>query len=339
MVQTMKAMGISQYKQEKLEELTLPIPEISENEVLVEIVAASINPIDLKIRDGKLKMLLHYDMPLVLGNDFAGRIVKAGDKVTNFKVGDEVYGRPQKTKIGTFAEYIGIDQEDIALKPKNLTFEEAASIPLVGLTSYQALHDIMQVQSGDKVLIQAGSGGIGTIAIQLAKLMDVYVATTASDRGKELVTRLSADQVINYREENFAEVLSDYDDVFDTLGGQNLSDGFKVLKPGGKIVTISGTPNARFGKEYGVGWFKTMLFGLASFKLTRLEKQYDVNYHFLFMKPSGEQLEILCDYIEDGKLEPIVDRVFSFEKTQEAVEYSASGHAKGKIIIKINKWN
>ncbi|GMA46617.1 NADPH:quinone reductase [Tetragenococcus muriaticus] len=337
MTQTMKAMGISQYKQEKLEELTLPLPEISENEVLVEIVAASINPIDLKIRDGKLKLLLHYDMPLVLGNDFAGRIVKIGGKVTKFKVGDEVYGRPKKSKIGTFAEYIGIDQADIALKPKNLTFEEAASIPLVGLTSYQALHDVMQVQPGDKVLIQAGSGGIGTIAIQLAKLMGVYVATTASDKGKDLVTRLGADQIVNYRKENFAEVLSDFDDVYDTLGGQNLLDGFKILKPGGNIVTLSGTPNARFGKKYGVGWFKTMLFGLASAKLTRLEKKYDVNYHFLFMKPSGSQLEILRNYIEDGKLEPIVDRVFSFAQTQEAVEYSESGHAKGKIIIKINE--
>ncbi|GMA08578.1 NADPH:quinone reductase [Tetragenococcus halophilus subsp. flandriensis] len=253
MGQTMKAMGISEYKQEKLEELTLAIPEISANEVLVEIVAASINPIDLKIRDGKLKMLLNYDMPLVLGNDFAGRIAKVGKKVTKFKVGDEVYGRPQKTKIGTFAEYLAIDQGDIAIKPKNLTFEEAASIPLVGLTSYQALHDIMQVQAGDKVLIQAGSGGIGTIAIQLAKLMDVYVATTVSDRGKDLVTRLGADQIVNYRKENFADVLSDFDDVYDTLGGQNLTDGFKILKSGGNIVTLSGTPNARFGKEYGVG--------------------------------------------------------------------------------------
>jgi len=333
----MKAMGISEYKQEKLEALTLAIPEISANEVLVEIAAASINPIDLKIRDGKLKMLLNYDMPLVLGNDFAGRIVKVGKKVTKFKVGDEVYGRPQKTKIGTFAEYLAIAQGDIAVKPKNLTFEEAASIPLVGLTSYQALHDIMQVQAGDKVLIQAGSGGIGTIAIQLAKLMDVYVATTVSDRGKDLVTRLGADQIVNYRKENFADVLSDFDDVYDTLGGQNLNDGFKILKPGGNIVTLSGTPNARFGKEYGVGWFKTMLFGLASFKLTRLEKKYNVNYHFLFMKPSGAQLEILRDYIEAGKLEPIIDRVFSFEQTQEAIEYSESGHAKGKIIIKIKE--
>jgi len=330
-------MGISEYKQEKLEALTLAIPEISANEVLVEIAAASINPIDLKIRDGKLKMLLNYDMPLVLGNDFAGRIVKVGKKVTKFKVGDEVYGRPQKTKIGTFAEYLAIAQGDIAVKPKNLTFEEAASIPLVGLTSYQALHDIMQVQAGDKVLIQAGSGGIGTIAIQLAKLMDVYVATTVSDRGKDLVTRLGADQIVNYRKENFADVLSDFDDVYDTLGGQNLNDGFKILKPGGNIVTLSGTPNARFGKEYGVGWFKTMLFGLASFKLTRLEKKYNVNYHFLFMKPSGAQLEILRDYIEAGKLEPIIDRVFSFEQTQEAIEYSESGHAKGKIIIKIKE--
>lgn len=335
MSQQMKAMGISHYKQKQLETLSLPIPEITNKEVLVEIYAASLNPIDFKIRDGKLKMLLKYNMPLVLGNDFSGKVVKVGKNVKKFNVGDEVYGRPRKSKIGTFAKFLAIHEEDIALKPQNLSFEEAASIPLVGLTSYQALHDIMQVKPGDKVLIQAGAGGIGTFAIQLAKELGAYVATTASDAGKDLVTALGADQIINYRNQKFEEELTDYDYVYDTLGGKSLEDGFKILKPGGKIISISGLPNARFAKEYKPGIIKTLLFRIASSKLTKLEKKHQVEYHFLFMKPSGKQLEIIRELIEAGKIIPIIDRVIPFDDIQKAVAYSESGKAKGKIIVKV----
>lgn len=177
----MRAMVIDKYGKVPMRMTEMPTPEINEYEVLAEIHAASINPIDFKIRDGKVKLLLKYKMPLILGNDFSGVIVKVGTKVTRFKVGDEIYARPRKDKIGTFAEYIAIHEDDIALKPKNLTFEEAASITLVGLTSYQALHDIMQLQKGQKILIHAGSGGVGTFAIQLAKIMGATVATTASE--------------------------------------------------------------------------------------------------------------------------------------------------------------
>ncbi|PHD62010.1 NADPH:quinone reductase [Bacillus toyonensis] len=331
----MKAMIIDRYGKVPMRMTEVPTPEINEYEVLAEIHAASINPIDFKIRDGKVKMLLKYEMPLILGNDFSGVIVKIGAKVTNFKVGDEIYARPRKNKIGTFAEYIAIHEDDIALKPNNLSFEEAASIPLVGLTSYQALHDIMQLQKGQKILIHAGSGGVGTFAIQLAKIMGATVTTTASEAGANLVTSLGADEIINYKTEKFEDILKNYDAVFDTIGGATLEKSFNIIKSGGNIVSVSGMPNARFGKEFGSGFFKTLLFSLASKKLTALEKKHNAQYSFLFMKPSGDQLRTIANYIEAGQIKPVIDRVFLFEDAQKAMEYSESGRAKGKIIVKM----
>ncbi|MGE6348247.1 NADP-dependent oxidoreductase [Bacillus mycoides] len=331
----MRAMVIDKYGKVPMRMTEMPTPEINEYEVLAEIHAASINPIDFKIRDGKVKLLLKYKMPLILGNDFSGVIVKVGTKVTQFKVGDEIYARPRKDKIGTFAEYIAIHEDDIALKPKNLTFEEAASIPLVGLTSYQALHDIMQLQKGQKILIHAGSGGVGTFAIQLAKIMGATVATTASEAGENLVKSLGADEIINYKKEKFEDILENYDAVFDTLGGTTLEKSFDIIKSEGNIVSVSGMPNARFGKEFGSGFFKTLLFSLASKKLTALEKKHNAQYSFLFMKPSGDQLRIIAKYIDSRQIKPIIDRIFPFEDTQKAMEYSESGRAKGKIIVKI----
>ncbi|GIO27462.1 NADP-dependent oxidoreductase [Ornithinibacillus bavariensis] len=331
----MRAMIIDKYGKVPMRLAVMPTPEIGENEVLAEIHAASINPIDFKIRDGKVKLLVKYKMPLILGNDFSGVVAKVGSKVTRFKVGDEIYARPRKSKIGTFAEYIAIHEDDIALKPKNLSFEEAASIPLIGLTTYQALTDILQLQKGQKILIQAGAGGVGTFAIQLAKLIGATVATTASDAGANLVKSLGADEIINYKTEKFEDKLKNYDAVFDTLGGEILEKSFQVIKSGGRIVSVSGLPNARFGKEYGSGYFKTLLFSAASHKLSALEKKHNAQYTFLFMKPSGEQLRIIANYIETGKIKPIIDRVLPFEDAQKAMEYAESGRAKGKIILKI----
>jgi alcohol dehydrogenase len=331
----MKAMIIDRYGKVPLKLADMPVPTLGENDVLAEIFAASINPVDFKIRDGKLRMLIKYDMPLILGNDFSGVVKQVGSRVKKFKVGDEIYGRAVKDRIGTFAEYIAIDEDAISLKPKNLTFEEAASIPLVGLTSYQALHDILKLSVGQKVLIHAGSGGVGTFAIQLAKSMGAYVATTTSKAGFQLVKKLGADLIINYRNEEFDKILQNYDAVFDTIGGKTLEKSFRVVKPGGQIVSIAGLPNARFGKEYGTGFFKTSLFRIATLKITKLEKQYNVKYTYLFMKPSGEQLSIITDLIESEKIKPVIDRIFPFEDAQKAMEYCESGRAKGKIILKI----
>ncbi|HIW75186.1 MULTISPECIES: NADP-dependent oxidoreductase [Gordonibacter] len=331
----MKAMGISRYHQEKLETFTIPVPSIADDEVLVEVHAASVNPVDFKIRDGVLKLLVSYRMPIILGFDFAGTVAQVGSKVTKFKVGDKVYGLPRRTMIGTFAEYFAVKAEEISFKPKNLTYVEAASIPLVGLTIYQAFNELMGLQAGEKILIQAGAGGIGTFAIQLARVMDTYIATTASPAGEALVTRLGADLVINYREQNFWEVLHDYDCLLDVFGGKSLDEGFKIMRRGGRIVSLNGTPNARFGKIQGLGFLKTEALRIASLPLTLREKKYDVTYNMIFVRPDSAQLDILRGLYEEGRIVPIVDKVFPLADAQEALDYSQSGRAKGKIVLKV----
>lgn len=334
----MKAMTIKQYgKTIPLELTDLPIPEMGEQDVLVEVHAASINPIDFKIRDGKVKMLLSYKMPLVLGNDFSGKVIQTGSKVSKFQIGDEVYGRPRKNRIGTFAEYLSVHEDDVSLKPENLTYEEAASLPLVGLTTWQAFHEVLQLKPHQKILIHAGAGGVGTFAIQLAKEMGAYVATTASEKGFDLVSSLGADRVVNYKEEQFEEILNGYDAVFDTLGGDSLNRSFRILKPHGKIVSVSAVPNRRFAVEHNFGFIKRLLFSIVSRNISALEKKFNVDYHFLFMKPSGEQLTKIKHLVEKGSIRPVIDRVYSLEEAQEAVQYVETGRAKGKVVIQVKK--
>ncbi|MCG5249776.1 NADP-dependent oxidoreductase [Brevibacillus agri] len=332
----MKAIVIENYgKNAPLVLTEQPMPSVGEHDVLVEIHAASLNPIDFKIKEGKVKFLLSYKFPLILGNDFSGVVVKVGERVKAFKPGDEVYGRPRKSWIGTLAEFIAVHEDDIWLKPQNLTFEEAASIPLVGLTTYQAFSDILHLQKGQKILIHAGSGGVGTFAIQLAKRMGAFVATTASDKGYELVKSLGADLIINYKKENFEEMLTGYDAVFDTLGGDVLEKSFRILKPGGQIVSVSGMPNARFGKEANLGWMKTAMLSIVSRKITALERKTQTKYHFLFMKASGAQWKILTEMIEAGQIKPVIDKVYQLKDTAQAFDYLESGRAKGKVIVKV----
>lgn len=319
--------------QKPVEVKKLPIPQIGPEEVLVKVMAASINPVDLKTAAGKVKMLLHYRFPLQLGSDFAGVIIAVGGKVNDFQVGDQVYGRVQKNRIGTWAEYLAVATTDIALKPANLTFAEAAALPLVGLTSYQALYEIMQLKPKEKVLIQAGSGGIGTVAIQLAKAAGAYVATTTSEKNRPLVKALGADQVIDYHRTDFTKVLQDFDAVFDTLGGEQLEKAFQIIKPKGQIVSISGLPNKRFGVAYGAPWWKQLAFSIATRKLSRLEKDTDATYTFLFMKPSGAQLAELSELVATGKLVPVIDTVYPFAELKQAISHSSSGRARGKIVL------
>ena len=337
MSETMQAMVIDKYGNNPVHEQTMPMPEVGLNEVRVKIKAASVNPIDFKIRDGKLKPLLKFNFPLILGNDFSGVVTAVGSNVDQYQVGDNVYGRPRKDKIGTFAKYIAIDVSEIAPMPEGLSYEEAASLPLVGLTAYQALNEVMHLQAGQEVLIQAGSGGVGTFAIQLAKAMDLHVATTVSDRGVELVKSLGADEIVNYKEHDFSQVLSDYDGVFDTLGGENLDKAFDILKKGGTVASISGMPTERVAREMKLGWAKQKLFQFASRKLNKKARQTGTNYEFLFMHPSGDQLKKIKSLVEEGKIKPIVDKVFHFSETQGALEYSEQGHAKGKIVIQVSE--
>lgn len=331
----MQAAVITHYGQATPRLQTVPVPAMRPTDVLVKIRAASINPIDHKTMAGDLKLLLTYRMPLILGSDFAGEVVAVGTQVTRFKVGDAVYGRPRKTRIGTFAEYLAVDAADIALKPGNLSFNEAAAIPLVGLTSYQALHDVLNVKPGQKVLIQAGAGGLGTLAIQVAESLGAYVATTTSPRNFDLVRGLGADRVIDYHTTDFAEVLTNYDAVVDTLGGRQLERAFSVVKRGGQVVSVAGLPNARFAKAYGLPLWKRELLRIVSHRLTRLETRTGVSYRFLFMAPSGQELEDLTALLTTGQLHPVIDRTFSLQDVDRALDYSRRGHARGKIIVTV----
>ncbi|NTG05847.1 NADP-dependent oxidoreductase [Rhizobium rhizogenes] len=312
-----------------------PEPELLDNDVLIQIHATSVNPLDGKIRDGEFKLILPYRLPLILGNDAAGVVVRVGSRVRRFKPGDEVYARPAKDRIGTFAEFIAMNEADVAAKPKSLTMEEAASMPLVALTAWQALVERAKLKKGQKVLIHAGSGGVGAIAIQLAKHIGATVATTTSTANVDLVRSLGADVVVDYKKDDFENVLQGYDVVLNSLGKDTLEKSLRVLKPGGKLISISGPPDPEFARENGSGWLLRQVMGALSFGIRRKSKRHGVSYSFLFMKPSGEQLGQIAALIETGAIRPVIDRVFPFEKTNEALAYVETGRAKGKVVIAV----
>ncbi|RSM70052.1 NADPH:quinone oxidoreductase [Actinoplanes sp. ATCC 53533] len=314
----------------------VPDPQVGDYDVLVGIHAASVNPLDLKTRDGALKAILPYRAPFVLGNDLAGRVVATGALVTQFAVGDEVYTRPAQNRIGAFAELIAVHQDDLAPKPATLTMAEAASIPLVGLTAWQALVEHASVQPGQKVLIHAGAGGVGTIAIQLAKHLGATVAATASAPKIDLVRSLGADVVIDYRNQAFETILHDYDVVLDTVGGTTLDKSLRVLKPGGKVISVSGPPDPTFAREIGANPVIRLAMAALSFRIRRRARRRNVTYSFLFMKASGDQLREVTALIDAGVIRPVVDRVFDFASTREALAHVEQGHAKaGKVVIRM----
>jgi len=332
----MKAFIIDQYgRKNGIRAGDMPMPEPREDDVLIQIHAAGVNPVDSKIRDGEFKLILPYRLPLILGNDLAGVVVRVGSRARRFKPGDEVYARPQKDHIGTFAEFIAVKEDAVALKPTALTMEEAASIPLVGLTAWQALIEKGQLKSGQKVLIHAGSGGVGTLAIQLAKHVGATVATTTSARNIELVKRLGADIVIDYKKDDFSSILKDYDVVLDTQGGKALEKSLRVLKPGGKLIGIAGPPDPDFAKEMGASWFLKTVMRFLSYRIRKAAKRHGVSYSFLFMRADGGQLSQIAKLIDAGAIKPVIDQVFPFESTKEALTYVETGRVKGKVVIRI----
>src|SRR6266700_4240230 len=313
----------------------MPEPELREDDVLVQIHAAGVNLLDAKIRDGEFKRFLPYRFPLILGNEVAGVVVRVGSRVQRFKPGDEVYARPDDDRIGAFAEFIAIQEDAVAKKPKNLTMEEAASIPLVGLTAWQVLVERANLKTGQKVLIHAGSGGVGTVAIQLAKHLGAIVATTTSTANLEWVKRLGADLVIDYRKDEFEHILQDYDVVLNSLGAETLEKSLRVLKPGGKLISISGPPDPEFAKDRGLSWIVRLAMRLLSSRIRNKAKRHHVSYSFLFMRASGEQLREIGSLIDAGIIRPVVDRVFPFAETKEALAYVETGRAKGKVVVKV----
>lgn len=331
-----KAFILDRYKKKQPLRLgEMPEPALSPGDVLVEIAAAGLNVLDANIRDGEFKLLLPYKPPFVLGHDLAGTVIGIGSGVSRFKVGDEVYARPRDGRIGTLAERIAVDEADLALKPGNVSMAEAASIPLVGLTAWQALVEVAKVRKGDKVLIHAGSGGVGTFAIQLAKHLGATVATTASAGNADLVRGLGADIVVDYKRQDFEKVLSGYDVVLNSLDGDALRKSLNVLRPGGRLISISGPPDPVFAKTQGLNAFLALVMRLLSLNIRRKAKARGVDYSFLFMQANGEQLAKIAALVEAGSIRPVLDRVVPFASTDAALTELEAGRSKGKVVVEI----
>lgn len=332
----MKAFIIDRYgKKEAGRIAEVPEPELRDDDVLIQIHAAAVNLLDVKIRNGEFKLILPYRMPLILGHDVAGKVVRVGPRVMQFKPGDEVYARPDDFRIGTFAEYIAVKEGSLARKPTNLTMEEAASIPLVALTAWQVLIETAKLKKGQKVFIQAGSGGVGVIAIQLAKHLGAFVATTTSTRNVGWVKALGADVVIDYKKQDFATVLRDYDLVLNSLGNDELKKSLRVLKPGGHLISISGPPTPDFAVKQGLAWPLKQVLRLLSYGIRKKARRLGVTYTFLFMRADGGQLNKISALLESGFIRPMVDRVFPLEAASAALAYVETGRAKGKVAIKV----
>jgi len=313
----------------------IPVPVMGAMDLLVRVHAASVNPLDGKTRAGKLKTLLKYRFPLVLGNDLSGVVSDVGERVTRFKKGDAVYARLDKDRIGTFAEFAVVREGAVALKPTNLTFEAAASLPLVALTAWQALVEIGKVGAKQRVLIHAGSGGVGSVAIQLARHLGATVFTTVGQRNLELVKRLGADVAIDYRSARFEDVAKDCDVVLDSAGGDTLVFAELCVKPGGVVVSIGSTPSAAFARSWGLNPILVLAIRVISRKATAAARRHNARYEYLFMRADGAQLGEIKWLVERGVIKPLVDKVFPLEQVRDALAYSESGRATGKVIIKV----
>jgi NADPH:quinone reductase-like Zn-dependent oxidoreductase len=328
----MRAFVVTKYKA-PLQEADVPEPVVGERDVLVRVEAAGLNQLDEKIRAGEFKQILPYKLPLILGNDVAGTVIGVGTAVRGFKPGDEVYARPGKDRIGTFAERIAVAESDLALKPASISMEEAGSLPLVALTAWQALVERGRVQPGQKVLIHAGAGGVGSITIQLARHLGASVATTASGSNAEFVRGLGADTVIDYRTQDFEQLLAGYDLVLDSLGGQNLQKSLRVLKPGGKAIGIAGPPDPGFAREAGLNPVLRLAVAGLSGKIRRQAKKLGVTYEFLFMRADGDQLRQITTLVDQGVVRPMVGKVFAFDQTPQALQDLSKGGIRGKAVI------
>jgi len=333
----MRAFVVKQYKG-PLQQAEVAEPVVGEYDVLVQVRAAGLNLLDEKIRAGEFRQILPYKLPQILGNDVAGTVIGVGARVRGFALGDEVYARPDKDRIGTFAERIAVAEADLAFKPVSASFEEAASLPLVALTAWQALVERGNLRPGQRVLIHGGAGGVGTIAIQLAKHLGATVATTVSAGNVDFVRELGADVVIDYRNQDFEQALAGYDLVLDSVGGKNLEKSLRVLRPGGKAIGIAGPPDPAFARELGANPVLRLVMTALSSRIRRQARRLGVTYEFLFMRASGDQLRQITALVDSGALRPVVGRVFDFDQTTQAVQSLAvqsmeGGGIRGKAVI------
>lgn len=335
---TMKALTFKRYgKSPEIDftEVTCPAPKA--DEILVKVYAVGLNPIDNMIPTGIFKPVLPFQLPATLGSDLSGVVTEVGSRVTRFKPGDAVFASIFDLGMGSLAEFAVVPESAAAMKPANLDFVQAASLPMVALTSWQALKERARLQPGQKVFIPAGSGGIGTFAIQLAKYLGATVGTTTSTGKVEWVSSLGADEVVDYQQQEFEKVLSGYDVVLGTIRGDTLEKSVNILKPGGIIVSLIGPLDAAFARARRLNVFLTLLFGLMSRKIMRLSKKRGVSYSFLFVHPEGDRLAEIGKLLEAEHIKPVIDKVFLFEEAKNALAYLAQGRAKGKVVIKMNE--
>lgn len=313
----------------------IPRPALKPDEILVQVHAVGLNPIDTMIPKGTFKAFLKFQFPATLGSDLAGVVVEVENRVTRFKPGDAVFASIFDLGTGSLAEFAVVPENAVAHKPANLDFVQAASIPMVGLTSWQALKERAKLKPGQKVFIPAGSGGIGTFAIQLAKHLGAKVGTTTSTGNVELVKRLGADEVIDYKQQEFEEVLRDYDAVLGTVRGDAIRKSLRILKPKSNVVSLVGPPDTAFARGRNMGFFFTFVFGLLSRKIIRQARKRDAEYSFLFVHPDGRQLAEIGKLLEAGRIRPVIDKVFPFDQAKEALAYLEKGRAKGKVVVQV----
>lgn len=332
----MKALTFKRYgKSPDIGFSEVPRPALRPDEMLVEVHAASVNPIDNMIPTGLFKAVVKFEMPATLGSDLAGVVVEIGSRVTRFKPGDEVFANIFDQGTGSIAEFAVVPESAAALKPANLDFVQAASIPMVGLTSWQALRERVDLRAGQKVFIPAGSGGIGTFAIQLAKWLGARVGTTTSTGNVDLVRSLGADEVVDYKTHEFEAVLRGYDAVLGTVRGDAIEKAIGILKPRGKLVSLVGPLDVRFARARRLNLVLTAVFALMSHKIMRLARKQDVDYSFLFARPDGDQLAQIGALLQAQRIRPVIDRVFPFDQAQQALDYLALGRAKGKVVVQM----
>lgn len=332
----MKALVFKRYgKPDQIAFADIPRPSPKPDEILVQVHAAGLNPIDNMIPKGTFKPILRFSLPAVLGSDLAGVVVEVGSRVTRFKRGDEVFASIFDLGEGALAEFARVPETAAALKPVTLSFVEAASIPMVGLTSWQALKERARLGPGQKVFIPAGAGGIGTFAIQLAKYLGARVGTTTSSGNADLVRSLGADEVVDYNKQQFEDVLRDYDAVLGTVRGDAIEKALRILKPESNIVSLIGPPDSAFARARGMNFFMVLVFGLLSRKIIRGARRRGIAYSFLFVHPDGGQLAEIGELLKAGQVRPVIDKVFPFEQAKEALAYLGKGRAKGKVVVQM----
>lgn len=316
--------------------MDVPAPAPGPRDILVQVRAAGLNPADFKFRQGKLRAILRPKLPFVLGNELAGEVIAVGSHVTRFRVGDRVFARVAKDRAGAFAEHACVDEDNAAHIPQNLDFTAAAAVPLAGLTAVQALRDELGVKPGQRVFISGGAGGVGSFAIQIAKWLGAHVTTTASKRGEALVRSLGCDEVIDYTAQDISSLESRFDAGFDLIGGKTLDQMFGIMKPGSTIVSVAALPEPQTAiRDLGGRRILSAIFWLISYGIRSRARRAGIRYRYLFMHPSGSELSLLAELIEQGQLKVTVDRTYPFAKIAEALDYVESGRAKGKVVVTV----